>query len=112
MVVAIAPFCTTDVTVDGGTGTATLQVGVANATTLFISATTPADIDANEFWVDTTPDPNGIALPAALKEIAITQDIQAEVVNGAGTQKVNAGVIRIDVWWMPLSNDGLVKAAA
>lgn len=106
-IVELVPFCTADVTVDGGTGAASMQLGIVNATNLFIVTTPAADIDVNEFWIDATPDANGIAIPSALKDIAVTQNIQGEVTS-TGTQKVNGGAIRFDVYWMPLSSDGNV----
>ncbi len=57
--------------------------------------------------LDTTPDANGIAVPAALKDIIITDNIIGTV----AAQNVTAGVIRIDVVWEPLSGGGNVVAA-
>ena len=102
LVVVMAPFCTTLLTEAGAT--ATLALGVTGSTSLFIAATTATDIDANEFWVDTAPDANGIAVPAALKDIAITDNIIGTV----AAQAVSTGAIRFNVWWMPLSSDGNV----
>lgn len=100
LILALVPFCTT--LLDGAT--ATLALGVTGSTALFIAATTATDIDADEFWVDTAPDPNGIAVPAALKDIAIAQDIIGTV----ATANITAGALRIDVYYIPLSSDGLV----
>ena len=104
-IIAIIPFCTTLLTEAGAT--ATISLGVTSSGALFIANTNAVDIDANEFWVDSTPDANGIAVPAALKDIIVTDNIIATV----GTQNVNAGVIRFDVVWEPLSGDGNVVAA-
>ena len=98
----IVPFCTTLLTEAGAT--ATLALGVTGSTTLFIAATNAVEIDANEFWVDTAPDANGVAVPAALKDIAITDNIIGTV----GAQNVDSGVLRVDVWWRPLSGNGNV----
>lgn len=98
----IVPFCTTLLT--EALATATIALGVTGSTSLFIAATNAVDIDANEFWVDTTPDANGIALPAALKDIVITDNIIATV----AAQNVDAGAIRFDVYWRALSSDGSV----
>lgn len=100
MVVAMVPYCTVNLTEAGAT--ATISLGVTGSTALFIANTTATDIDAGEFWVDATPDANGIAIPAALKDIAITDNIIGTV----GTQAVNGGAIRFDVWFLPLSSDG------
>ena len=102
-IVAIVPFCTTDLA--GALGQVSL--GITGALALFIAATLGTDIDANEFWVDTTPDPNGVALPAALKDIAITDNILAAVT----VADLTGGVLRVDVYWRPLSANGNVVAA-
>lgn len=104
-VVRIVPVCTVDLT--EAAPTATLALGVTSSTALFVAATTATAIDAGEFWVTTTPTANGIAIPAACKEIAITDSIVA----APAVQNVNGGVIRFDLWWRPLSSDGLVVAA-
>ena len=101
LVVALVPFCTTLLTSAGG---GTLALGVTGSTSLFVAATTATDIDANEFWVDATPDANGIAVPAALKDIAITDNIIGTV----GTAEISTGAIRFDLYYMPLSPNGKV----
>lgn len=103
LVVALVPFCTTLLTESGAT--ATVALGVTGSTALFIAATNAVDIDANEFWLDTTPDANGLALPSALKDIVITDNV---LVSPAVTN-VTAGVIRFDMYWMPLSSDAAVS---
>jgi len=103
LVVIVVTFCTTDL----AGATATLALGVTGATALFIAATTATDIDANEFWLDTTPDANGVAVPAAMKDIAITDNIVGTVAVAA----ITAGVLRVDVYWRPLSSNGKVVAA-
>jgi hypothetical protein len=101
----IVPICTTLLT--EAAPTATLALGVTGSTSLFIAATTATAIDAGEFWVSTTPTANGIAVPAALQDIAITDNIIGTV----AAQAVDSGVIRVDVYWRPLSADGAVVAA-
>lgn len=105
LVAAIVPFCT--VLLDEAAPTATVSLGVTGSTALFIAATNSVDIDANEFWVDSAPDANGIAVPAALKDIAITDNIL--VANAA--QNTTSGSIRFDVYWMPLSAGSSLVAA-
>lgn len=99
-VAGLMPFCT--VNLGEAAATATLALGVTGSTALFIAATAALDINADTFWVDTGPDTNGVAVPAALKDIVITDNIIGTV----ATQNVNAGAIRIDVLWFPLSSDG------
>ncbi len=110
LIEAIVGFCKTAVDVDAGTGIASMQLGHTNLTSAFIATTPAIDIDAGEFWIDATPDADMIAVPAALKDFALSQDIKFEVTS-TGTKKVNAGVIRFDVWWRPLSPDGNLIAA-
>ena len=106
IVVHLVPFCTTSLTESAGTPT--LALGVVGSTALFVAATTATVIDADEFWVDTAPDANGIAIPAALSDIAITDNIQCLV---GGTNNISAGVIEFGLYWRPLSADGLVVPA-
>ena len=105
MVVAISGFCTTSLTEAGATASITL--GITGDTNLFIAATTAVDIDGSEFWISNAPAANGIALPAACKDILITDDILSAV----ASQNVNGGVLRIDCWWMPLSSGGSLVVA-
>lgn len=101
----ISTFCTTNL--GEAAATATVALGVVNNTGLFIAATNSVDIDSGEFWVSTTPTANGIAAPAATKDVLVTQNI----VVGCAAQNTNAGVLRADVWWRPLSSDGNLVAA-
>lgn len=105
LVVAVTAFCTTLLTESGAT--ATIALGITGSTTLFIAATNAVDIDANEFWVDTAPDANGVLLPAGLQNVVITDNI----INTVATTNVASGVIRYDVYYIPLSSNGLVAAA-
>lgn len=101
LVVYLVPFCTTLLT--QAMATATVSLGVTGSLAAFIAATNSVDIDANEFWVDTTPDANVVQIPAALIDAAITSDILV----AAATQDTDAGVIRFDLYYVPLSSDGL-----
>ena len=101
-IAGIVAYCSTLLT-----GSGTLALGVTGSTALFIAATTATDIDAGEFWVDATPDANGVAIPAALKDIVITDNILATT----ASDTITAGVIRFDVFWFPVSDDGNLVAA-
>ena len=98
MVDKIMAYCTTNL----AGATATLALGVTSGTSDFIAATTATDIDADEFWVDTGPDPNGVALPAAMQDIMITDNI----IGTAGTANITGGVLEVTVFWTPISSDG------
>ncbi len=106
IIIAIVPFCTTDLGQDAGTPS--LELGVNNDTNLFIAATVATAIDLGDFWVDTDPtEVGGVALPATMKDILITDNISNKVV---GTNNIDAGVIEYTVYWLPVSDDGLVQA--
>ena len=98
----LVPWCTVDLT--EAAPTATIALGVTGSTSLFIAATTGTVIDVGEFWVDTTSRANGFALPAALKDIVITDNIIGTV----AAQAVNGGAIRFDCYWKPLNGGSLV----
>lgn len=99
---ALVPYCTTLLTESGAT--ATVSLGVTAGVADFIAATNAVDIDADEFWVDTAPDANGVPLPAALTNILITDNI---IVTPAAAN-VTAGVIEFTAFWRPISTDGNV----
>ena len=104
--VVLTPYCTT--LLGESAGTPTLELGVNNDTNLFVAATTATDIDANDFWFDATPaEVGGMAIPVALKDIAITDHISCTV---GGTNNISSGVIEYTVYWLPISADGNVVA--
>jgi len=108
-VVSIDAVVLTSLGVDGGTGAASLSLGTTGTTTLFIAATTATLLTStNKLWYSATPNAAGIALPAAMKDIAIQQNIVAAVTS-SGTQLINAGVLEVTVLWVPISgNSALV----
>jgi len=106
LIEAIVPFCTTLLT--EALATATVSLGVTGNVTLWNAATNSVDIDANEFWVSTVPDANGVTLGATYARPTVITD---DILVAAATQDTNAGVIRFDVYWKPLSSDGLLVAA-
>ena len=98
--------CTTLLESAGG---GTLALGVTSNAALFIAATTATEIDAGELWVDNSPDANGVALPAALKDIIIADN--DEIIGTVATGDITAGVIEIVVLWIPGSSGASVVAA-
>ena len=105
LVVALVPVCTTNLGESAASSTITL--GVTGDVDLFILATAALDIDADDFWFDATPiEVGGIAIPAALKDIAITANI---ISDHTGVGNTNAGVIRYELYWSPLSLDAQVS---
>lgn len=102
LILAIVGFCTENLVSAGG---GTLALGVTGDTDLFIAATTGTDIDADDIWIDAGPDPNGIALPAACKDVIITDNIIGTV----ATADITDGTIEFYVLWVPLSANGNVS---
>ena len=98
----------TSLGVDGGTGAASLSLGTTGTTTLFVAATTATLLTStNKLWYSATPNANGIALPAAMKDIAVQQNLVAAVTS-TGTQLINAGVLQVTVLWVPISSNAAV----
>ncbi len=94
----ILPNCKTNL----AGATATLALGVTGSTALFIAATTGTNILATTLWVDTGPDVGGIAIPAALQNVAV----KADIIGTVATAALTGGVIQFDVLWRPISPDG------
>ena len=107
-VVSIDAFIFTSLGVDGGTGAASLSLGTTGTTTLFVAATTATSLlSTTPLWYSATPNTNGIALPAGMKDIAIQQNIVAAVTS-SGTQLINAGVLQVTVMWIPIASTSAV----
>ena len=104
------PFCTGSLT--EAASTATIVLGVTGDTDLFMGATMNATaLDNGQFMDANGGSPqgiaNGIQVDALQKDVVITDNIILTV----GSQNVNGGTLRVDVYWMPLSSDGKVAAA-
>ena len=105
LVATIVHYCTENL--EGAS--ATISSGVTGSTSLFVVNPTGGapDIDANEFWIDATPDAYGVALDAKQKDIVIDQDVILTI----GTADITDGTLEITCHWMPISTDGNVVAA-
>ena len=101
-------FCTTSLTESAGTPT--LSYGVDAVVALFIAATTATAIDVNEVWIDNAPGAGSIAIPTLMKDIHVgnSDPISCTV---AGSNNISAGVIEFNVWWRPMSLNGLLVPA-
>ena len=107
LIIAIRPLCTDDLVSAGG---GTLALGVTSNTALFIAATVATLLDTGEIWTETTaPSANGVALPAALKDIAIADN--DEIINTVAVGDITGGVIEYVVYWLPMSSGDSVVAA-
>ena len=96
-VVSLVPYCTTNL--GEALATATVSLGTTATVALFIAATNSVDIDANEVWTAAAPTTRSLAIPAALKDIAVNNNI----IVACATQNTNAGVIDFTMTWYPLS---------
>lgn len=107
LIVRLVPFCVTSL--DQAGATPTLELGVVGNTAIFLGGTIATAIDTGKFWLDTTPAEVGaVPIDAALIDIAVTANIQCLV---GGSDNISAGVIRYDLYFLPLSSDGLAVPA-
>ena len=88
--------------------TATISLGVTGDTAALIGATTATTITNGLAWHDATPKANLEAVPAALKDIWITDNILTQI----AVADVTNGTLRFTLWWLPISNDANVVLAA
>ncbi len=102
-IVSIDNVVDTTVTVDGGTGAASVKLGVVGSLSLFIGALLANLLTStNKHWQSTTPTAAGIAQAAAQQDIDISGNIVIEVTS-TGTQIVNGGAITSKVVWFPIT---------
>lgn len=94
--------CTTNLGEAGAT--ATVALGTVNQATRFIAATNSVDIDANEWWVSTTPTAYSIDLPDAMQSVIIGSG--DDIVITCATQNTSSGVLEFVCNWESLSTDG------
>lgn len=99
--------CLTDITVDGGTGAAAMELGFVGNTAFLSASTVPTAIDAGEFWTTATPTAVNVSVPGAWRELATGANLIATVTS-SGTQIVNGGVLLCSTWWRPMSLDANV----
>jgi len=104
IVVNLVPVCALLL---GVTGAPTITLGVTNKPTLFLAATLASAIDTGEAWIDaTTPEPDGLALPAAFKDILISADVIGSVAVGATS--IDSGSIDFTIFYRSV-NGGAVS---
>lgn len=101
---AITAFCTTNLTT---TTTGSISLGTTQQVTRFIGVTAAVSgdhpLDANEFWVTTTPTPGSIDLPDGLQSVIISED---EIIANITVAAFTGGVIEFVIFWEPISTDG------
>ncbi len=91
-------------TLTGASGT--LALGTTTNTSEFIAATTATTLTtAAPIWMSTTATAGSMAMPALIKEQVVTENI---VMTAAVASGVTGGVMRIDMYWLPLGAGGTV----
>lgn len=78
---------------------ATVELGVAGNTEALIAQSTATDIDAGEFWQDTSPE-------AGVSPAIVDKAVTGNIILTVGTADVTSGVLEIVGYWLPLSDDG------
>lgn len=79
--------------------TPTLALGVSNITEKFIAATTATGLTTtNNIWQDATPSPVAEAIPAALTDIILAENVAALLIIATvgGTNNINGGTLVFD----------------
>jgi hypothetical protein len=97
--------CTTDMvpSAEGGL----ICLGVEDATSAWIAATSMSIIAANEIWCDSTPtETNGAYGTVVLDKVVISKDVGYQI----ATASASTGVITFHCWWTPLNATGAVAA--
>ena|SRR3990167_8243429 len=97
----LIPYCTVDLV----SATGTISLGRAAAVTALLGVTTAADLDANEYWLSTTPGSGFIALPAALKDSIYATDVTIDVL----TLGISAGAIIFYIEYIPISAGAVIS---
>ena len=112
-VVSIDATVVTTLTVNGGTGTSQLSLGVTNGTADFIALTNSTALTSTDrHWVSATPTADSIPQVAAMKDIVLSQNIiGTSLATAAGTQIITGGVIDFTVIWYPTTTGASLVAA-
>lgn len=101
----IIPECTVNVASGAG---ATIELGVAGDTDLFVATTTGTDIDAGKLWLDASPAELAWNYSAALDKIVPNGlDVGYEV----KVDTLTGGAITFHCWWWDLNSTGNVVVA-
>ena len=79
--------------------TATIEMGVAGNTASLIAQTTATEIDAGEFWQDTSPE-------AGVSPLITNQGVTSNIILTVATADITAGVLEVWFSWLPASAGG------
>ena len=108
----ITAFCTEDLASAGG---GTISLGTATRVTKFIALTTATAVDINEWWVDGTPITeaantiNQTTNGSDPSQLAVV--LSADVIVDVLTADVTDGTIIVDIWYIPITDNGVLVAA-
>lgn len=102
--VSIIPICKTNV---ASAAAANIEMGISTDTDAIIASTLATDLDANEFWNDTSPTGN-IQAADRIRSYDISNSDDVILTLSA---QVDSGAITYYCYWTPLSSDGNVTAA-
>jgi hypothetical protein len=104
LLVKIVPVCKTNV---ASAAAGNIEMGVSGDTNAMIAATTGTDIDANEIWVDASPDSN-IEPMSTVREYIISNSDNVILTLSA---QIDSGAITFYCYWSPLSDGATLTAA-
>lgn len=104
VIVRIIPICKTNL---ASAAAGSIEMGVSGDVDAMIASTLGTDIDANEVWIDASPDSNIEAADTIRSYIISNGD---DVILTLSAQ-IDSGVIDFVCWWNPISDDGNVVAA-
>lgn len=103
VLLAVYAVCTTDL----AGASATISLGVAGNTALFLPVTTATNIDDGEIWMDSTP---AIGKPIDSLSYYVVAD-GADVIQTVATANITGGQLEYTCLWRPMSSGASVSAA-
>lgn len=104
VLVRIIPICKTNL---ASAAAANIELGVSGDTDAMIAATVATDIDANETWIDASPDSN-IEAASTGRDYFISNGDDVILTLSA---QVDSGAIDFVCFWNPISDNGNVTSA-
>jgi hypothetical protein len=104
VVVRIIPVCTVDV---ASAAAANIRLGTSSVDNAMIVDTLATDLDAEEIWIDASPDSKVEPL-SAIREYIVTNGDDIILTLDA---QVDSGAIEFACYWFPVSADGNVVPA-
>ena len=97
----LIPYCTVDLV----SATGTISLGRAASVAALLAVTTAADLDADEYWLSSTPLAGFIGLPTAMKDSVFATNVTIDVL----TLGVSAGAIVFYIEYIPISAGAVIS---